>query len=115
MSATKWIMGLAVVALQGCAFLPHDKSLVNGQQHAQPERDGDAWVFANGRFIGEVQNGQPTGPGVFVTPDGTRVEASFANGIAERGKVIDRNGALIHDGAFVNGLWPEPARRWSPA
>lgn len=100
---------VALLALPGCAFIPRDTALVRGEQHASPVRDGEAWVFANGRFTGNVLRGQPDGPGVFTTPEGMRVDATFVQGMAEAGKVTDRSGKLIHDGKFIDGQWPVPA------
>lgn len=100
---------LSLLVLPGCAFIPRDTALIRGEQHANPVRDGEAWVFANGRFTGNVLRGQPDGPGVFITPEGMRVDATFVQGMAEAGKVTDASGRLVHDGKFIDGQWPLPA------
>lgn len=100
------VVVVLLVLVQGCAFIPRDTLLIDGHQRVQPLRDGDAWVFANGRFIGEIRDSQPDGPGTFITADGTRIEATYLKGIATAGKVIDNKDKLVYEGAFINGYWP---------
>ena len=60
-------------------------------------------IITDGKYVGQIENGEPNGQGSYTYPDGGKYEGKWKNGENWNGIEYDKDGNIY--GKYVNGEW----------